>query len=515
VRYEDEYFLSNNSNDLWQRYCGFLSLSLDEFSHIQQGLIKEQIKFLAGGGLHEKLMPRMDISSLDEFRQAVPLRRYDFYSSLLDESRENMLGEKPFYWVHTSAIRGTYKKVPWTTRFNAVQRRNVISSFILSSAEEAGDVRISLGSRVMHLLPGRPFASASIAYGLVEQFSIRPIPPMETQGSLTFNKRINRALTVGLRMNVDYVIAMTSSLVRMAQKFDQVWKQYKSNPANLVRLHPQVAWRLLSRKHGKTLMPADVWSIKGIVSWGADSDNYSDLIENQWGRRPVQMYGSSEGGLMAMQDWHKGPLCFIPDTNFFEFIPEEAINQENPRTVLIDEVEEGKAYELVITNFYGMPFARYRQGDLIRIVKGDSVNRDVPRMVFLGRADDTIDLFGISRINTGVINDALNNIGVKSENWCLHKCFESGRIFLDFFIESVPGISNDNLEQPLSRAIRTVDRHWGEAVITMAYNPVRVNIVPQGTFERFGVKNNGNTAYKFNPPDTFLKEIRRVRKIGS
>jgi hypothetical protein len=134
---------------------------------------------------------RWDISSLDEFvrqcRSGVMILQL-----IADESKKICWEKNRFTGYIPSAIRGTYKKVPGYSH-QCCKRRNVISSFILSSAEEAGDVRISLGSRVMHLLPGRPFASASIAYGLVEQFSIRPIPPMETQGSLTFNKRINRA----------------------------------------------------------------------------------------------------------------------------------------------------------------------------------------------------------------------------------------------------------------------------------------------------------------------------------
>jgi phenylacetate-coenzyme A ligase PaaK-like adenylate-forming protein len=214
------------------------------------------------------------------------------------------------------------------------------------------------------------------------------------------------------------------------------------------------------------------------------------------------MYGSSEGGLMAMQDWHKTSLAFIPDTNFFEFIPEEQINAEHPRTVLIDEVQEGKAYELVLTNFYGMPFARYRQGDLVRIVRGDTVNGGVPRMEFLGRADDTIDLFGISRINTGVVSEALNNIGINAPNWCLHKNYESGKIFLDFYIESTPELSSIKLEQPLSKAIRKVDRHWGEAVVTMSYNPIRINLLQQGAFQKLGFNNNGNS-----PSNSILRNL--------
>ena len=62
-----------------------------------------------------------------------------------------------------------------------------------------------------------------------------------------------------------------------------------------------------------------------------------------------------------------------PDSAFYEFIPEEEWlkNQGNPDyepgTVLLNELEAGKRYELVISNFYGMPFFRYRIGDMFKI----------------------------------------------------------------------------------------------------------------------------------------------------
>jgi hypothetical protein len=509
VRNEDAFFQSGRADDLWQRYCGFLSLSLDEFIHIQHGLLKEQIGFLNNIADQKEPPTRNGISTIDEFRQSLPLKNYENYSSQLQEEHENLLPEKPFYWVHTSAARGTYKKVPWTSRFNSVQCRNVISALILSAAQDMGDIKLAPGCRVLHLLPGRPFASASLAHALLEQFSVRTIPPLGEDENMAFTARIDKAMTMGLSSNIDYVVAMTSSLIKMGERFDHVWNKTRKNPLNILKIHPQVDWRLLNRKNNNEHFPVDVWALKGIVSWGADSAGLSGAIEQQWGRRPVQMYGSSEGGIMAMQDWHKKAMALLPDVVFFEFIPEEKVHIKDPPTVLIDELQEGKVYELVISNYYGMPMARYRQGDLVRIVKDGSNSGGVPRITWFGRADDTIDVFGISRINTGVLSEALTKLGLTTANWFLHKEYDDGHVILRLYVESDHKVQSPSLEHSLSRALKSIDRHWGEAVYTMAYNPIRIKLVPVGTFQHLGFPDRDDHSVKVNPPESCITELGR------
>lgn len=39
---------------------------------------------------------------------------------------------------------------------------------------------------------------------------------------------------------------------------------------------------------------------------------------------------------------------------FCEFLPESSLEDESPATLLMDEVEEGRSYELVVTNAAGL-----------------------------------------------------------------------------------------------------------------------------------------------------------------
>jgi phenylacetate-coenzyme A ligase PaaK-like adenylate-forming protein len=172
--------------------------------------------------------------------------------------------------------------------------------------------------------------------------------------------------------------------------------------------------------------------------------------------------------------------------------------------VLIGDVEEGKVYEPVITNFYGMPFLRYRQGDLVRLVRIDGKENSVPRMTFVGRADDTIDMFGIARLNTEVVSQALKQSGLTQGEWVLRKEFNQGRVILRLYIELDSRTDLAAVEQRVSRELKVVDRHWGEAVYTIGYNPIKIKALPPGTFCRLG---NDHGRVHMNPPDSMIQEI--------
>ena len=123
------------------------------------------------------------------------------------------------------------------------------------------------------------------------------------------------------------------------------------------------------------MLPKDLWSVKGIISSGLDSSVYKDKIEKMWGKYPLDIYSCTEAGIIATQTWDYDSMTFIPNLNFFEFIPEkehfkwQIDHTYQPKTVLLDEVKAGEVYEIVITNFHGgslaeIPDRRYGKNNL-------------------------------------------------------------------------------------------------------------------------------------------------------
>ncbi len=509
---EDEFLRDSSSGaDAWTRYCGFLELSVDRFCEIQRRLLIRQLEKVVEAPLYQKLVGVTKPLDIDEFRRAVPLTSYKDYVPYLQDEQERELPQKPLYWIHTSAVGGSFKRVPWTDRFHRLQCRNIISAMILSSAEEMGDIHVRPGCKVLNLIPEKPFASAQLASAITDRFSARLIPTPETSEKLPFRKKIDTAIAMALNSDIDFAIGMTSSLLKLGERFSNRLPDIRRSPLDMMKLHPVVTWRLLRNRSTDIQLPGMAWKVKGIIGWGADSNIFERDIEQQWGKKLQQMYASSESGIMAMQDWHHGPLAFLPDSVFFEFIPQEFVNASAPITVLITDVEEGKAYEPVITSFYGMPFLRYRQGDLVRFVASEGKENGVPRITFVGRADDIIDLFGIARINTEVFSQALDKGGFSKKEWFLRKEFNAGRVILQLYIELDSGIDVADVERRMSRALKLVDRHWAEAIYTMGYNPIKIKALPPGTFR---LLSNNSKEIHMNPPEPTIQEIDRLVSVN-
>ena len=56
-------------------------------------------------------------------------------------------------------------------------------------------------------------------------------------------------------------------------------------------LHPRLLFRVLrgiivSKLQKRSLLPKDLWKVKGIVAGGMDTAFYRDAIEALWGKKP-------------------------------------------------------------------------------------------------------------------------------------------------------------------------------------------------------------------------------------
>ncbi|ELU13692.1 hypothetical protein CAPTEDRAFT_73892, partial [Capitella teleta] len=106
-------------------------------------------------------------------------------------------------------------------------------------------------------------------------------------------------------------------------------------------------------------------------------------------------HGATEANCGVVPDASKDSVAETPkyafshSTTFFEFIPEENIGEENPKTLFLDQLEKGQSYELVVTNSNG--FYRYRLGDVIRVI--GYFNQD-PLYEFMYRSGQLLSVKG-------------------------------------------------------------------------------------------------------------------------
>ena len=492
------------NEELWQLCCGFLSLNINDFMDIQERLLLQQLELLGKCPLGEKIMRGARPKTVEEFRRVVPLTTYKDYCPELLEKNEEVLPAKPSQWVHTSGKSGEYpcKWVPLTPEFSREMSVVSYGVGIFSSCKDWGDLsQASDCPRIVYAVAPRPYMSGAMAQMLELQTPSKYMPPLEEAEGLSFEERIKQGFKQALSEGFDYFFGLSLVLVSAGNRFSQ--SSSKSAVLPLL-LKPRAMLRLIkgmvkSKLARRPLLPRDLWSIKGIMSGGLDSWVYKDKIKELWGRYPLDVYAATECGILATQTWDYGSMTFVPNLNFLEFVPDDEHlkwqmdRSYQPKTLLLDELEEGKEYEIVVTNFHGGVMVRYRIGDMVRItsLRNEKLGIEIPQMAFSRRADDIID-FGVTRLTEKVIWQAIENSGIPYEDWIARK--ETGEnMALHIFIELKDGsqATEADVANAVYKKIIETDEKVSEAAeirgdfTNFIDFKIDVTLLPGGTFASY------------------------------
>lgn len=122
-----------------------------------------------------------------------------------------------------------------------------------------------------------------------------------------------------------------------------------------------------------------------------------------------EIYAASEGFFaIASGRPDDGMRLIIDNGIFYEFIPLDEFNEENPTRLWIEDIEPDVDYVLVVSTCAGL--WSYVVGDIIRFVDVDKLN-----LKFSGRLSQTLSLFGEKLLNDVVdraVTDAARLLGV-------------------------------------------------------------------------------------------------------
>jgi hypothetical protein len=504
----------NRREEVWQKYCGFIDLDLPGFMAIQERLLLEQIELLAKSAIGRQIMKGNVPQNVQEFRELVPLTNYHDYISFLSDKREDILPCKPQIWARTSgrSLEFDYKWVPYSPRMAEVVGEFGIASFILASCSGRGDIRLNVDDHCLYTLAPPPyFTGAVVAEAVKEQLNPIFIPPLEKGNEMTFEERIREGFKLALKSNIDLFYGLSSVLVKIAEQFEQ---GSSGSKFSISLLDPRLLFRMIrgliiSKLKGRPLLPRDLWNVKAIVAGGMDTSFYRDTIETYWGRKPLEGYGGTEIGGVALQAWNLKGMTFLPDFNFLEFIPEEDFYKSagdssfEPSTRRLDEVAPG-VYELVITNFHGGVFVRYRTGDLIEIISlGDEdLGIQTPQMKFHARADGVIDVAGFTRLTEKAIWEAIEESGINYIDWLVKKEYAKDKPYLHLYIESKNGDKPEEVKRLIHKSLAEKDSGYAELEKMLGIDPLKVSLLSEGAFSRYidTMRSSGADLAHLKPP---------------
>jgi hypothetical protein len=488
------------TRDLWEKYCGFIDLNVEEFLEIQKRLLLEQLPLLNNCEMTKSIMGGVQPTSVEEFREQVPFTTYEAYLPYLQDKIEDVLPERPLLWIRTSGRSGEYpcKWVPITEGFLEEIGKYCVACLTFATCKGKYDIAYEDHFKCFYAMAPPPFPSGAYAMAIRGEFALDFVPAPEEAEGLDFNARIRSGVNQSLSGGIDFIFGLSSVLAAIGARFAE--RSGGADVASLLK-QPKAVMRLMkgmlrSRLARRPMMPKDLWNITGIAGAGMDTTVLKDRIKHYWGKYPLELYACAEVGLVAVQTWDYGDMVLIPTMAFLEFIPEEERNKSKkkkgykPRTVLLNEVEVGKRYELVISSYYGVPFIRYRIGDMIQVnaLRNPTLNIELPQITVHGRCDDVIDIGGFTRLTEKILWQAVEDSGVAYRDWVVRK--EAGdNITLHLYLEPKDShITPEETELRINIKLLELDSDYKDAREILGYYPLKVTLLPQGAFQRYADK---------------------------
>ena len=210
-------------NEIWQKYCGFIELGVDEFMEIQNHLLLEQLTLLKDCELGRNLLWGTKPSSVEEFRQKTPLTTYRDYAPFLLERREDALPEKPLFWQRTSGRSGEYscKWVPIPERLYREVGLYCVAAVIFSSSKKRGEFALRDHDKFLYALAPPPYATGSFGQLVEDVFDFDVMPPKHEAEAMGFAERTRDGFSLALTKGLDVVFALSSVLVALGEQFSR------------------------------------------------------------------------------------------------------------------------------------------------------------------------------------------------------------------------------------------------------------------------------------------------------
>jgi hypothetical protein len=360
-----------------------------------------------------------EIKTIDQFRDRLPVQPYsafDPYTQRMAKGEPNILTPDPVIYINLSSGSTGHKKlIPVTKRSRRfVSRANQTAlGFLVDAARRSGR---PLGKMLLPLsVKPLGYTESGIAYAPVSTSDLRlgnwfyrqiftyPFEAVQISDTKT---RYYICLLFALR-NADLrVIAATFPVLalqlceHLEANADELIQDLETGEmAHWLKLEPELRFKLeqqwsaapdradylrqVLHSHGR-LLPKYAWPDLSfmVTARGGTSNFYFDRFPEFFGDTPIfgGTYACAEGVLGVHRDFNTDSVFPAIDSGFFEFIPEDQWEVKYPKTLLPWEVQVGKRYRLVFSNYAG--FYRYDLGDVVEI---DGMVGQAPLMIFRHR----------------------------------------------------------------------------------------------------------------------------------
>ena len=529
--------------ELWKEYCGFLDLTIEEFMAIQNRLMLEQISKWKASGIGKAILKGRNPETIEEFRKMVPLTSYEDYADSLSLKDKSILPDDPVIWIQTTWEGGRHaiKLAPYTRSMLETYQNNMLGCLMLSTSSGRGDFDVNPKDTILYALAPLPYATGIFPLLLNDAISIEFLPPVKEAQKMSFSERNKKGFKMGLKKGIDFFFGVGSVTYYVSLSIASLGSGHKSGGGSRsgdgkkkISISPAMVIRLLKAKHicrkeGRDLLPKDLFRLKGFMCAGTDNRLYRDDLEKLWGVRPMEIFAGTEPTCIGTEIWSRDGMYFFPDACFYEFIPEKEMERSladssyEPRTCLMNEVEEGEKYELVISVLKGGVFMRYRVGDVYRCIALENERDHVrfPRFEYIDRIPTVIDIAGFTRITENSISRVIGLSGLKVKEWTAAKeVTENKRPFLHMYVEMEPeclfssAVTVNILKEHMGVYFKYVDEDYKDLKKILGIDPLEITILRCGTFDAY-YRGGKEKMRRINPTQYEIGELLKSQELVS
>lgn len=421
-----------------------------------------------------------EINSHSDFKNNVPVQSYEQVFPYIERI---MKGEQNVLWP---------SHISWFAKSSGTT--NARSKFIPVSTEALEDCHFKGGKDLISIYvnnypDSRMFSGKGLAIGGSHQIN------EFDQNADSYYGDVSAVIMQNLPFWAQ-VIRTPSLEVALMDKWEEKIEKMASITAqdNVTSLSGVPTWTILLLQRIMELKQVDsildVWPnlevfFHGAVAFTPYRELFNQLIPSEK-MRYTEIYNASEGFFGIQDQRNSEELLLMLDYGiFYEFVPFENIEEENPTTISLDDVEVGKNYAMIISTNSGL--WRYNIGDTIKFTSTDPY-----RIKISGRTKHFINAFGeeviIENAETA-ITEACKKTNAIIDN------FTAAPVYFDtdntggheWIVEFKRQPSDlDDFKRVLDEKLREINSDYdAKRYKNMALQPPIVHSVNEGTFYRW------------------------------
>jgi hypothetical protein len=257
-----------------------------------------------------------------------------------------------------------------------------------------------------------------------------------------------------------------------------------------------------------TLYPRDYWPCYCLLgNWtGGSVGAYLRHYPRYFGAMPVRDIGliASEGRMtIPLADDTPSGILDI-DSHYFEFIPEEEVDSPQPTVLAAHELQEGRAYFILLTTAFGL--YRYHIHDLVRVT---GFHHGTPLLAFLSKGAHFANITGEKLSEYQVVQavqEALREADLPLNTYSLAPCWDEELPYYGLFVERgdfLDGAQAARLAGIVDRRLQEINVEYAGKRGSARLGAVRAELLPAGAWlewDRQRQARNGGTLEQYKHP---------------